>query len=124
MDDERNTTGSSTYHVDKLTETNYRSWAQQLRWILDERDLWELVEGTERKPEPPVVAATMSTTGEPTGVQTTQATKEYQEQRAAWTKKAKKAHCLKGGQTRHPNHEPAKDRKSEALGRVHSDLCG
>jgi len=96
MDDERNTTGSSTYHVDKLTETNYRSWAQQLRWILDERDLWELVEGTERKPEPPVVAATMSTTGEPTGVQTTQATTEYQEQLAAWTKKAKKARSIIG----------------------------
>ena len=80
MDDERNTTGSSTYHVDKLTETNYRSWAQQLRWILDERDLWELVEGTEKKPEPPVVVATTSTTGAQTDVQTTQtAMQEYQE---------------------------------------------
>src|SRR5436190_6502588 len=32
--------------------------------------------------------------------------------------------CLKGSQTRHPNHEPAKDRKSEVLGRIHSDICG
>ena len=52
MDDERTTIDSSIYHIDKLTETNYRSWAQQLRWILDEKELWELVEGTERNPEP------------------------------------------------------------------------
>jgi hypothetical protein len=32
--------------------------------------------------------------------------------------------CLKGRQTRQPNHEPAKDRKDEILGRVHSDICG
>ena len=78
MDDERTTTGSTIYHVDKLTEMNYRSWAQQLRWILDERELWDLVNGTEGKPEPPT-AITTSTTGE-TGVQPTQtATQEYQE---------------------------------------------
>ena len=54
MDDEHNTTGSSTYHIDKLTEMNYRSWVQQLHWILDERDLWELVEGKEKRPVAPV----------------------------------------------------------------------
>ena len=83
MDDERNTTGSSTYHIDKLTETNYRSWAQQLRWILDERDLWELVEGTEERPVPPTNTEATSTTS------TT-------EQLTAWTKKAKKARSIIG----------------------------
>jgi len=43
-------TGSSTYNIDKLTETNYRSWAQQLQWILDERNLWEIVSGKETQP--------------------------------------------------------------------------
>jgi hypothetical protein len=33
MSDESNKTGSSTYHIDKLSETNYRSRAQQLKWI-------------------------------------------------------------------------------------------
>ena len=101
MDDERTTSGSSTYHIDKLMETNYRSWVQQIRWILDERDLLEIVEGTEVKPEPPAnaagPAATTSTTGEQTDVQTTQtATQEYQERLAAWTKKFKKARSIIG----------------------------
>src|SRR5438046_1107527 len=104
MDDERTTSGSSTYHIDKLTETNYRSWAQQLRWILDERELWELVEGTERKREPPAPTSTVitssastSTTGAQTDVQTTQpTTQEYQERLAAWMKKAKKARSIIG----------------------------
>jgi hypothetical protein len=43
-------TGSSTYHIAKLTENNYRSWAQQLEWILDERELWEIVTGLEKRP--------------------------------------------------------------------------
>ena len=66
MEDDRATTGSSTYHIDKLTETNYRSWAQQLRWILDERDLLGIVEGTEQKPTPPEDAATDPTGTAPT----------------------------------------------------------
>ena len=87
MDDERTTSGSSTYHINKLTETNYRSWAQQIRWILDERELLEIVEGTEGKPEPPAatstaitISASTSTTGAQTDIQTTQtAMQEYQE---------------------------------------------
>ena len=103
MDDEHTTTGSSIYHVDKLIETNYRSWAQQLRWILDERELWELVDGKEGKPEPPAATSAAittstatSTTGE-TGVLPTQtATQEYQERLTAWTRKAKKARSIIG----------------------------
>ena len=53
-------TGSSTYNIDKLTETNYRSWAQQLQWILDERNLWEIVNGTETRPQRPTADAPTS----------------------------------------------------------------
>ena len=95
MDDERTTTGSSTYHIDKLTETNYRSWAQQIHWILDERELWELVGGIEGRPVPPATPVT-STTETSAGTQTTQATQQYQEQLTAWTKKAKKARSIIG----------------------------
>ena len=84
MDDERNTTGSSTYHIDKLTETNYRSWAQQLQWILDKRDLWELVNGTELKP------ATIPT-GEGTTSTATTTTQEHQEALTAWLRPRKHA---------------------------------
>ena len=51
MDSESLKTGSSTYHVDKLTESNYRGWTQQIRWILDDRDLREVVDGGEGKPQ-------------------------------------------------------------------------
>ena len=44
-------TSSSTYNIDKLTERNYRSWSQQLEWILDEKNLWEIVKGIETRPE-------------------------------------------------------------------------
>ena len=67
--------GSSTYHINKLTEINYRSWAQQVKWILDERDLWELVIGVE--PMPGTVSVVTS--------------EDYDQKLAAWNKKAKKA---------------------------------
>ena len=53
-------TDSSTYNIDKLTETNYRSWAQQLQWIFDERNLWEIVNGMETRPRRPTVDAPTS----------------------------------------------------------------
>src|SRR5947207_1733205 len=103
MDAEHTTTGSSTYHVDKLTEMNYRSWAQQLPWILDERELWELVDGKEGKPEPPAATSAAittstatSTTGETGVLPTHTATQEYQERLTAWTRKAKKARSIIG----------------------------
>jgi hypothetical protein len=45
-------TTSSTYQIDKLNETNYRSWSRQIEDILDEKDLLEIVEGTEKRPIP------------------------------------------------------------------------
>jgi hypothetical protein len=56
-------TGSSTYNIDKLTETNYRSWAQQLQWILDERNLWDIVNGTETRPRRPAAPSTSAGEG-------------------------------------------------------------
>src|SRR6266496_1014441 len=64
MSTNENRTGSSTYNIDKLTETNYRSWAQQLQWILDERNLWDIVNGTETRPQRPAAPQT-TTTNEP-----------------------------------------------------------
>ena len=49
-------TGSSTYNIDKLTEANYRSWAQQLKRILDEKELLDIVEGRESKPTAPTAS--------------------------------------------------------------------
>ena len=42
--------GTSTYNIDKLTEDNYSSWAQQIKWIVDEMEALDIVEGKEKKP--------------------------------------------------------------------------
>jgi len=54
------------YNIDKLTESNYRSWAQQIEWILDDKDLWEIVNGTVKEPtiQPPAEGAPPLTAGE------------------------------------------------------------
>ena len=64
-------TGTSTYNIDKLTESNYRSWSQQVKWILDELELWDIVDGKEVKPS-------------------------SAEELAVWNKKAKKARSIIG----------------------------
>ena len=56
MSDEERKTGSDTYHIPKLTEENYRSWAQQLKRILDEKELLDIVEGRESKPTAPTAS--------------------------------------------------------------------
>ena len=45
-----NKTGSSTHHIDKLNETNYRPWSVQIRHILKERELFNIVDGSETAP--------------------------------------------------------------------------
>src|ERR1700733_4408338 len=79
-DDSERKTGSDTYHIPKLTEENYRSWAQQLRWILDEKELLDIVEGKEERPK----QATDSTS------------EEYEKELALWNKKMKKARSTIG----------------------------
>ncbi len=80
-------TGSSTYAIDKLTESNYRSWAQQLEWILDEKDLWEVVNGTEQKPIRATVAGSSTETPAPTAADEA----AFQERVKEFVAKAKKA---------------------------------
>src|SRR5579862_2096253 len=87
MSEEEKKTGSDTYHIPKLTEENYRSWAQQLTWILDEKELLDIVEGTEPKPIPSPDSATAS---QP------EVKAEYEKSLAAWMKKMKKARSIIG----------------------------
>jgi Domain of unknown function (DUF4219) len=37
------TTSSTGYNIERLMDHNYRSWAQQMELILDEKELWEVV---------------------------------------------------------------------------------
>jgi hypothetical protein len=76
MSEEEKKTGSETYHIPKLTEENYRSWAQQLKWILDEKDLLDIVEGKETEPS----------VGD----------EEYDTKLATWKRKMKKARSTIG----------------------------
>lgn len=90
-------TGSSTYNIDKLTESNYRSWAQQLQWILDERDLWNIVEGKEKKPEAPVIPTEPGDTTTPTTTtETPPATAEYEQKLGDFMQRSKKARSTIG----------------------------
>ena len=58
---------TKSYSIEKLTETNYRSWSQVLESHLDDQDLWELVQGSNIKPEHPST---------PTATQTTEVTQQ------------------------------------------------
>lgn len=74
-----------TYNVDKLTEYNYRSWSQVIESHLDDKDLWEVVKGIEKKPTAPATPTNSSSTDQEV------ATTEYESKLEQWTKKAKKA---------------------------------
>src|SRR5579862_5918080 len=78
-----------SYSIEKLSESNYRSWSQVVESHLDDQDLWEVVQGKEKKPESPEAPATPQTTE--TTQRHTAATEEYGRKLEAWTKKAKKA---------------------------------
>ena len=88
MSEEEKKTGSDTYHIPKLTEENYCTWVQQLRWILDEKELLEVVDGKEEKPTRPTASE-----GEEVP-QTLQS--EYETKLATWNKKMKKARSTIG----------------------------
>jgi hypothetical protein len=83
MSEEDNKTTSTTYHIPKLNESNYRSWAQQLKWILDEKELLEVVEGSEKAP----IAQNAPSPEQQA---------RYNAELAAWTRKAKKARSIIG----------------------------
>src|SRR5271169_1936915 len=90
-------TGSSTYNIDKLTETNYRSWAQQLQWILDERNLWDIVQGKEQRPTAPTTPTTSAATTEAAAPAVDpEATAEYETKLEDFTLRSKKARSTIG----------------------------
>jgi transposase InsO family protein len=70
---------SRSYSIEKLNESNYRSWSQVIESHLDDQGLWDIVIGTEKKPTNPSSSeSTAETTAGDTAVE-------------EWTKKAKKA---------------------------------
>ena len=78
-----------SYSIEKLNESNYRSWSQVIESHLDDQDLWEVVTGKDTKPvspTSPTAPATADTTQRHTAAMT-----EYETNLEAWTKKAKKA---------------------------------
>ena len=83
---------SKSYSIEKLNESNYRSWSQVVESHLDDQDLWEVVKGDEAKPVRPVDPPTSETAD--AHQQHTTAMTEYETAMTAWTKKAKKARKL------------------------------
>src|SRR5204863_6676926 len=81
-----------SYSIEKLNESNYRSWSQVVESHLDDQDLWEVVKGDEAKPVSPVDPPTSATPE--ARQQYTTAKEEYDTAMAVWTKKAKKARKL------------------------------
>src|SRR5579859_6303166 len=79
-----------SYSIEKLNESNYRSWSQVVESHLDDQDLWEVVKGTDKKPEHPSTPTTSVSQSTDQTVATA-AMEEYETKLEAWTKKAKKA---------------------------------
>ena len=84
---------SKSYSIEKLTETNYLSWAEVIEAHLDDQGLWALVNGSEPNPSHPTPPTTST---EPSESSTTQATPTAEDATAieAWEKKARKARKL------------------------------
>ena len=72
-------TTSAMYNIDKLTETNYHTWVEQIEAILDEKDIWEVVKGIEVEEEPVI---------------TSEASDETLNKYKAYTKKVKTARAI------------------------------
>ena len=83
---------TKSYSIEKLNESNYRSWSQVIESHLDDQELWEVANGTAKAPTAPT-ALTSPATDESRQRHTT-ATTEYDTAMAAWSKKAKKARKL------------------------------
>jgi hypothetical protein len=81
------------YSIEKLNESNYRYWSQVIEAVLDDEDLWELVNGSVPRPTlmtisvPPQDQAN-STSESPAASPTTNVNED---DLLAWDKKAKKA---------------------------------
>src|SRR2546423_5454765 len=85
---------SKSYSIEKLTESNYRSWSQVIESHLDDQGLWGVVTGTETKPSLSPTPPTTSTSGTESSESATaeQATATVDNTAMGeWLKKAKKA---------------------------------
>ena len=80
-------TKPKSYSIEKLNESNYRSWSQVIESRLDDQDLWEVVQGKDKKPERPTPAPQSSQQAAATDM----AMEEYETMLETWMKKAKKA---------------------------------
>src|SRR5579859_8079516 len=78
-----------SYSIEKLNESNYRSWSQVIESHLDDQDLWEVVQGKDKKPERPQTPISTAQTSNQTA--TAAAMEAYEAELEAWTKKTKKA---------------------------------
>jgi hypothetical protein len=87
-------TTSSTYQIDKLNETNYRSWSRQLEAILDEKDLLEIVEGMEKRPERMSPTTAPASATDQTLDVMIQTSAEYEAKLSLYTKNVKKAGAI------------------------------
>src|SRR4030095_3851300 len=89
------------YSIEKLNESNYRSWSQVVESHLDDQELWKVVQGKDQKPECPTTSTTTSTAQTSKQTATAEMAAEmaaaievYEEKLEAWTKKAKKAQTM------------------------------
>src|SRR5271168_4974418 len=80
-----------SYSIEKLNESNYRSWSQVIESHLDDQELWEVANGTAKAPTAP--SPTSPETDESRHRHTT-ATTENDTAMTAWSKKTKKARKL------------------------------
>src|SRR5579859_3489272 len=84
-----------SYSIEKLNESNYRSWSQVVESHLDDQDLWEVVQGKDKKPERPSTptTSTAQTSDQTAAAETAMAAamEAYEAELEAWTKKAKRA---------------------------------
>src|SRR5579859_3918223 len=78
-----------SYSIEKLNESNYRSWSQVVESHLDDQDLWEVVQGKDKKPERPTPTTTIPQSSDQAAAAAT-AMEDYEAEVEAWTKKAKK----------------------------------
>src|SRR5271170_3473772 len=78
-----------SYSIEKLNESNYRSWSQVVESHLDDQDLWEVVQGKDKKPERPSTSIPQSS--EQAATVAVAEMEDYETRLEAWTKKAKKA---------------------------------
>jgi len=83
-----------SYSIEKLNESNYRSWSQIIESHLDDQDLWDVVTGKETKPVQPPPSTTIEV--QPSSSQTQQfstatTSGDHEAQLELWSKKVKRA---------------------------------